>query len=127
MEIFRPGNARTFRLPAQEHARSRKAVQRAARRSGHAGEFARARRDDALSHLRFSASIEHHCEIATFSEVARVDPRSRRGKACPLWRMIATMALAASVTGCASSLPSIPNPFKKDEEKLPGERIPVIN
>jgi outer membrane protein assembly factor BamB len=40
--------------------------------------------------------------------------------------MIATMALAASVTGCASSLPSIPNPFKKDEEKLPGERIPVI-
>jgi outer membrane protein assembly factor BamB len=39
------------------------------------------------------------------------------------------VSLAASLGGCASglsSLSSIKNPFKKTEEKLPGERIPVI-
>jgi outer membrane protein assembly factor BamB len=34
--------------------------------------------------------------------------------------------LAASLGGCATGLPSIKNPFAKAEEKLPGQRIPVI-
>jgi outer membrane protein assembly factor BamB len=40
--------------------------------------------------------------------------------------MLVMAALAASLSACASSLPSIKNPFKKEEEKLPGERVPVI-
>jgi outer membrane protein assembly factor BamB len=35
-------------------------------------------------------------------------------------------ALAAGLSGCASGLPSIKNPFAKAEVKLPGERIAVI-
>ena len=34
--------------------------------------------------------------------------------------------IAACLGGCASSLPSIPNPFADKEEKLPGQRIPVL-
>lgn len=43
------------------------------------------------------------------------------------WRRVCLAALlAASLAGCASSLPSIKNPFKKVEDKLPGERVAVI-
>ena len=36
-------------------------------------------------------------------------------------------ALGLSLAGCASSLPSIKNPFSKEEEKLPGQRVAVLN
>jgi outer membrane protein assembly factor BamB len=58
-----------------------------------------------------------------------VGPVRRRGIGCRLWRVCLAASLAVSIGGCTSSLPSlssIKNPFKKAEEKLPGERIPVI-
>lgn len=36
------------------------------------------------------------------------------------------IGLALCLTGCASGLPSIKNPFSKEEEKLPGQRIAVL-
>ncbi len=36
------------------------------------------------------------------------------------------IALALCLTGCASGLPAIKNPFSKEEEKLPGQRVAVI-
>jgi len=39
---------------------------------------------------------------------------------------LALIALAPCLTGCASSMPSIKNPFSKEEEKLPGQRVAVI-
>lgn len=56
-------------------------------------------------------------------------PGHTRGIGCHLWRMVLAVSLAVSLCGCASVLPSlssIKNPFAKAEEKLPGERIPVI-
>jgi outer membrane protein assembly factor BamB len=38
----------------------------------------------------------------------------------------AVIALALCLSGCASGLPSIKNPFSKEEEKLPGQRVAVI-
>lgn len=56
-------------------------------------------------------------------------PGRRRGIGCHWWRGCLAVLLAASLGGCASGLPSlssIKHPFKKAEEKLPGERIAVI-
>lgn len=53
-------------------------------------------------------------------------PVRTRGNGCHLWRVWLAAWLAVSLVGCASSLPSIKNPFKKTEDKLPGERIAVI-
>jgi outer membrane protein assembly factor BamB len=50
----------------------------------------------------------------------------RRGIGCRLLRAGLVAALAASLCGCAGGLPSIKNPFKKAEERLPGERIAVL-
>jgi outer membrane protein assembly factor BamB len=55
-----------------------------------------------------------------------VGPALTRGYRCQLWRIGVTVLLAVGLSGCASSLPSIKNPFKKAEERLPGERIAVI-
>lgn len=54
-----------------------------------------------------------------------MSPVLTRGSSGHLWRACFAALLAASLVGCASSLPSIKNPFKKAEEKLPGERIAV--
>ncbi len=43
-----------------------------------------------------------------------------------MWRVLAAAAFFAILSGCASGLPEIKNPFKEKEEKLPGERVPVI-
>jgi outer membrane protein assembly factor BamB len=39
---------------------------------------------------------------------------------------LAVIALAPYLTGCAGGLPTIKNPFSKEEEKLPGQRVAVI-
>lgn len=49
-----------------------------------------------------------------------------RGNGYRWRRAVVAVLVAMSLAGCASSLPSIKNPFKKDEVKLPGERIAVI-
>jgi outer membrane protein assembly factor BamB len=61
-----------------------------------------------------------------------VGPGQIRGRGCDLWRVCLVAALAVSLAGCSSGLPSLPsmatlkNPFKKAEERLPGERVAVI-
>jgi outer membrane protein assembly factor BamB len=56
-----------------------------------------------------------------------VDPDRKRGKVRHFWPMVAAAGIAAGLCGCASSLPSIPNPFADKEEKLPGQRVPVLS
>jgi outer membrane protein assembly factor BamB len=48
-----------------------------------------------------------------------------RGIGCRLARSSVAVALVGGLCAC-SSLPSISNPFSKEEEKLPGQRVAVI-
>jgi outer membrane protein assembly factor BamB len=55
-----------------------------------------------------------------------VDPVLTRGNGYHWRRAVVAVLVAISLGGCAGGLPSIKNPFRKAEEKLPGERIAVI-
>lgn len=55
-----------------------------------------------------------------------MDPERIRGKGFSFWRVLTVVTLAACAGACASTLPSIPNPFAEKEEKLPGQRVPVL-
>ena len=55
-----------------------------------------------------------------------VAPGRRQMRHRVLLAASATIALALCLAGCASGLPSIRNPFAKEEAKLPGQRIAVL-
>lgn len=48
-----------------------------------------------------------------------------RGIGCQVLSACVVVAIVAGLGGC-SGLPSMSNPFKKEEAKLPGQRVPVI-
>ena len=44
----------------------------------------------------------------------------------PVIQLLSGVCLAVLLTGCGASVPTKLNPFKKEEVKLPGERIAVL-
>ena len=88
----------------ERHARGREAVQRAARRSGHAAEFAGTRRYDACAHCGNSAGAEHHGEITRVGREGWLERwasvlHGELAVACLAPGLAA--ALAASLCGCS--------------------------
>ena len=58
-----------------------------------------------------------------------MDPDRIRGRGRRVWRIVIPAAVGLTLAACASGMPSLPsikNPFSKAEEKLPGQRVPVL-